>query len=354
MHHPDTVPARLAAALAVAALLTVPGRVAAGQGEEGKGSAPKKESKLLILQRRSVGIEPYREGYRLLERGKLEKARKLFEKARRLDPALHPVYEALSIVYHRLGENEAALEAADKALELSPGEPDYLRIRYEALRGLGREGEAREVLMELGEAAEDPASARLLFNEGVDAVQHGDAELAESLFQAALRLDPEMLQVRDALAKVYFDQRNYESAATMAEEVLGQEPGNRELLRIRQQSYAALGMTERAEAALEELIRFDPGPRTATLLYNQGVEHFNAGDATTAEGYFRRALDLQPSRLDARLGLAEVLLAEDRYDECLELVGEILADEPDNAHAQRIEARAAKRKAAEVRGSGGR
>jgi len=140
----------------------------------------------------------------------------------------------------------------------------------------------------------------------------------------------------------------------MAEEVLEQEPGNRELLRIRQQSYAALGMTERAEAALEELIRHDPGPRTATLLYNQGVRHFNAGDAATAEGYFRRALDLQSSRLDARLGLAEVLLAEDRYDECLELVREIVADEPDNAHAQRIESRAARRKASEARGSGGR
>lgn len=299
-----------------------------------------KESNLLIMERHSPGTEAYRKGNRWLDRGNFEKAKRHYESARRLDPELAPVYEGLSLVYHKLGEYESALEASDKALELSPWEPDYLRIRYDALNALGREEEGRQVLMQLAQAAADAGTANLFYNEGVTAVRRRDIELAISMFEAALRLNPGMTLATEALAKVYAEGRKYEIALALALEVLVEEPDNLELLRLRQEAASHLGRGEEAAAALEELVRRDPSPRTATLIYNQGVAAFNGGDLATAERRFRTALGVDEDHLQSRIGLAEVLLKAKRYSECLDLTEGILADHPGHGDAERIAERA--------------
>ncbi len=302
-----------------------------------------KESNLLIMKRRSAGTEAYRKGNRWLDRGNLEKAKRHYESARRLDPELAPVYEGLSLVYHKLGEYEAALEASGKALELSPWEPDYLRIRYDALNALDREDEGREVLMQLAQAAADAGTANLFYNEGVTAVRRRDIDLAISMFEAALRLNPEMSLATEALAKVYAEGQKYELVLALALEVLAKDPDNLELLRLRQEAASRLGRDAEAAAALEELVRRDPSRRTATLIYNQGVAAFNAGDVATAEGRFRTALRMDDAHLQARIGLAEVLLKTKRHAECLDLIGSILVDHPGNGDAERIAERARSR-----------
>ena len=303
----------------------------------------RKESNLLIMERHSAGTEAYRKGNRWLERGNFEKAKKYYESARKLDPDLAPVYEGLSLVYHKLGEYEAALEASGKALELAPWEADYLRIRYDALNALGRHDEGRDVLMQLAQAAAGSSTANLFYNEGVAAVRRRDLELATSMFEAALRLNPGMMLATEALAKVYAEGRKFELALALALEVLAQEPDNLELLRLRQQAADHLGRTEEAAAALEELVRRDPSPRTATLIYNQGVAAFNGSDLETAERRFRAALQVDSAHLPSRLGLAETLLTAKRYPECLDLTADILTDHPGDDDAERIAQRARSR-----------
>ena len=300
----------------------------------------KKEAQLVIMSRSSPGIEAYKKGNRWLDRGNLEKARKQYEIARGLDPELAPVYEGLALVYHRLADYEAALEASAKALELSPWDPDYLRIRYDALQSLGRRDAARDALMQLAEAAADASTANLFYNEGIGAVRQRDYRLAISMLEAALRLNPEMTLATEALAKVYAESRKFESALALALEVLAQEPDNLELLRLRQQAASHLGRHEEAQEALEELVQRDPSPRTATLLYNQGVAAFNGGDLENAEKTFRLALSIDAKHLNVRIGLAEVLLGSQRYGECLELTEAILEEHPEHDHAHRIAARA--------------
>lgn len=300
----------------------------------------KKESQLVIMDRNSQGAAAYSKGNRWLDRGNFEKAKKQYEIARRLDPELAPVYEGLSIVYHKLGDYEAALEASAKALELSPWEADYLRIRYEALNSLGRRDEARATLLQLAESAADAGTANLYYNEGIVAVRQRDLDLAASMLEAARRLNPQMTLATEALAKVYAEGRKYESALALALEVLADDPENLEILRMRQEAASQLGRHDEAAAALDDLVARDPSPRTATLVYNQGVAAFNGGDLETAESKFRLALTLFPEHLSTRLGLAEVLLETKRYKECLDLTDAILAEIPGNLHAQRLAKRA--------------
>ncbi len=312
-----------------------------------EGSTYDEEPGLVVLSRPSAGAAAYSRAIKAFQRGDLEKARQRLESAHQLDPDLDPIDRGLALVQHRLGNHAEALAAADRGLARHPGHPFYLRVRYASLRDLGQVEEGRAALLELAEADWNPSTASLFFNEGVGAVRGGDFELAERLFQGALRLDPDMLRGRGALAKVYAQNRKYESAAVAAGKVLAAEPGNVEMLRVQQQAYAASGDPERARQALDELIRRDPGPRTATLLYNQGVEAFNADDNDSAAELFQLALRADPGHLEATLGLAEVYLRQKKYEAVLEITGEVLANDPSNSHAARIRGRARVRMGAE-------
>lgn len=299
-----------------------------------------REAKLVLLSRYSPAAGLYQKAQRSLERGDLEKARKRFEAARDLDQDLAPVHEGLAMVYHQLGLHEEAVDAAEKALELAPGDPDFLRVQYDALTGLGKREEARATLVRLAEATSNPATATLFLNEGVEAVRAGDLDLAEVMLQGALRLDPDLPQAKDALAKVYIESRKYESAAAMAGELLKDEPGNVDYLRIRHQAFTGIGDALQARQALQALIQHDPSPRTATLLYNQGVEAFNNKSDERAEEFFKLALELNPKSRESRLGLAEVYLRQRRHELCLDTLEPILAKSPEDAHAGRIRDRA--------------
>ena len=302
-----------------------------------------RDSKLVLLSRYSPAAGIYQKGQRSLERGDLEKALKRFEAARELDEDLAPVHESLAIVYHKLGRHQEALAAADRALEIAPGDPDFLRVRYDALMGLGNREEARKAMQQLADAAASPAVSTLFFNQGVDAARTGDHDLAEIMFQGALRLDPEMRKAKESLAKVYIEARKYESAAAMAGELLEEGPPDLDLLRIRHQAFSALGDGARARQALQGLVQHDPGPRTATLLYNEGVAAFNSKKDSEAEELFQLALQSDPGNQEARLGLAEVLLRQRKFELCLETLEPILAKTPDHSHATRVRDRAVAR-----------
>lgn len=305
------------------------------------GATGKEErSTLVVMSRNSAGIGPYRKGVRAFEQGDLEKARDRLENARDVDPELTPVYEILAQVYYALGDHPAALETADQVLENNPWDPLMLRIRYDTLRALGRTEEARASLEKLAEAAADRSTAGLFHNDGVAAAREGRREEARVLLEVALRLAPELTLARDALAKVYFELGRYESTVATARQLLADDPSRIELWRLVHQSWKALGRGEETLAALDDLVRHDPGPRTATLLYNEGVEAFNAEDDATALAIFERGLALDPDHLDLRLGRASVLLRRRDYPACLELTDAILDDHPGNAEALRIAERA--------------
>lgn len=305
----------------------------AGGGEE-------KRSRLVVMNRGSRGVASYKKGIQALERGDLEKARARLETARDLDAELAPVYEALALVYHRQGEHALALEAADRALLFDSWDPDFLRIRFEALRALGRLEEARRTLDKLAQAAADPTTAGLLHNAGLDALRAGQPGLAAALLEIALDLVPDLLPAQDALAKIYLEQGKHESALAMSMRVLAQEPDNVEILRLRHQAWKALGDEEQTLAALDDLVRQDPSPRTATLIYNEGVVAFNAEQNATARALFERALAIDPDHLESRLAMAELALRDKRLAEVLELTEAILEDHPENTHAQRLAQRA--------------
>ncbi len=65
--------------------------------------------------------------------------------------------------------------------------------------------------------------------------------------------------------------------------------------------------------------RIAESPDSAIAHYNLGLSYTSVGKMTSAEKAYRRALDIDPTLLEAMVNLAGTLLLQWRFDECLEI-----------------------------------
>ncbi len=64
--------------------------------------------------------------------------------------------------------------------------------------------------------------------------------------------------------------------------------------------------------------RVEESPDSAAAHYNLGLAYTAVGKMTSAEGAYRRAVELDPTLLEAWVNLAGTLLLQWRFEECLE------------------------------------
>ena len=135
--------------------------------------------------------------------------------------------------------------------------------------------------------------AVLVFNEGAAAVAAGDLATAESKFEEAIALDPELVAPHAALSALRLGGNRFAEAAEAAEKALALDPENVRALQIRYQAYKALGDDAKTQQALSDLQAADPEAALQDL-YNQGVELFNGGRIGDAEKLFSEVLEVDP------------------------------------------------------------
>lgn len=247
----------------------------------------------------------YNEGVEAQRAGDLELAAKKYNEAAGMNPDLAAAQTSLAAVAHMRGEYSEAAAAAERALAIDPTDARALQLRYDAYRLAGdkeKAKEAEQALRELGGLSE---TAARIFNEGADAYNSGDMASAISKFQQAADLDPNLVQARMVLAKLYFSQGNLSEALARAEEVVALEPNNGDALRIAYDSALRLGNTEKAATALDGLAVSDP-EWAATGLYQLAVELYNKGQTEAAVQAFEKVLQADPDHARAHymLGVA--------------------------------------------------
>ena len=131
----------------------------------------------------NAAVEAFNAGLTAQRAGDLATARSRYEAALAEDPELSPAQLSLAQVLLDQGDFAPAVAAADRALEMPVNRADALRVKYQALRALGKKGEAEAVSAQLAEADGAVASAKRLYNEGGVAFQAGDSEAMESLHE---------------------------------------------------------------------------------------------------------------------------------------------------------------------------
>jgi tetratricopeptide (TPR) repeat protein len=286
----------------------------------------------------NVAVEAFNAGLSAQRAGDLPTARANFEEALEADNTLAPAQIALAQVLADLGEHERALEQADKALALSGNRAEALRIKYQALRALGRGTEADAVGAELELAEDAVATARRHYNEGGEAFQAGDQEAALARFQKAAELDPSLVDAHHAVATLELGKGNYEASAKAAETALSMGSEDVRTLRVLYDAYDALGRMDELTEIAPRLAAVDPEFGGAKLI-EQAAGLWNTGQAEKAVTLSTLALAIDPTIAKAHYFLGLNHLSNGNNAEAksaLEKFIGLAPDDPDAATAREM------------------
>lgn len=280
----------------------------------------------------NVAIQAFNDGLTAQREGELGTARSKFEEAVAADPSLGPAHVALSQVLLDQKEYAAAVESADRALELDTGRVEALRVKHQALRALGEKDKAEAVAAELETVEDAVASARRLYNEGAEAFQADDSETALAKFQKAAELDPSLMDAHHAIATLQLGKGEYEAAAEAAETALALGSDDVRTLRVLYDAYQNLGRFDELNEIAPRLAAVDPefgGPK----LIEQAAERWNAGQTAAAVALARQALAIDSSLAKAYYFIGLDHLSKGENAEAKEALQTFVEQAPDDPEA---------------------
>lgn len=174
------------------------------------------------------------------------------------------------------------------------------------------------------------------YNEGVQAQQAGDLDLAARRFKEAAELDPDLTQAYTALGGLYHLRGDYAAAAAEAEKALEIDPDFAPALQLRYDAYRLAGDTQKASQAASDLQQAGGASEAATRIYNEGVAAYRAGDADTAIAKLQQALALDPELTAAYVALGGLYLGRGDASQAAAMASEALARDPGNVNAMKV------------------
>jgi Flp pilus assembly protein TadD len=130
--------------------------------------------------------------------GQLDNAYWRAREAMRLDPEFLSAYNTLAVIYLRHQDPARSATVLQAALAQSPDNPRMLANLGQALRRLGRDGEADAVQLRLAKL--EPYPPFFFYNRGQAALKSGDLATARALFKRELERAPDYHEFHYALA----------------------------------------------------------------------------------------------------------------------------------------------------------
>ena len=300
----------------------------------------------------SSALDRYVEaGQRALASGHFDEAEKAFEKVRELEPGVAEVHANLGAIYFQEKKYEKAVPALRQALKLNPrltksgtllsislselgqykeaapglekgfhsGDPEIKRMcglqLLRAYTGLQKNDKTMEVALELKRLY--PDDAEVLYHTG-----RLFGNYAFLTMQTLAQVAPGSLWRHQAAAEAFESQASYDLAIREYRTVLELGPGRagihfrlgRTLLKRSQQAHSAEDANEAAKEFAREL---ELDPSNANAAYELADMHRDAGEFDEARQLFEQALKYYPEFEDAHLGLAAVLIAQQKMPEAL-------------------------------------
>jgi tetratricopeptide (TPR) repeat protein len=266
-------------------------------------------------------------------------------------------------VHAQLGENDQAIEQAQRVLK---ARPDDLQMRILAAQTLVRQRKVDEGLAILLEVPEADRDAETLYALGRIQMLKGDAVKAREMLLAANAKKPGHSEILRYLLEL--DHREGKSAESVEriEKAAEEHPDDARLVHLRGLAYLAANRARDAEASLRKAIELAPNDlapyqslarllsatgRQAEMLstYERALQqrpdspdmHFIVGTLYEASGDLEKAMEryesavkLNPDFGVAKNNLAYLLAEQGRdLDRALDLAQEAKALLPDNANA---------------------
>lgn len=252
--------------------------------------------------------DPYMEGFALQQAGNLAEAVLAFEAACQKNMSHQEAWKTLGVTQAENEKDTMAIRALNKARELNPKDVEVhaaLAVSHtnesnhaQALRALREWLLAQPAYESLGSIAlnsDDPTAAvapqdddfvnQFLF---VSPSEHRDCE---TLFQAAIQLNPTDAEVHSSLGVLKNLSHEYDEAAVHFNNALQHRPTDPKLWN---KLGATLANGNRSQEALEAYDKaLDINPGYVRAHYNLGIAHSNLGHHNLAAKQLLRAIVLQ-------------------------------------------------------------
>ncbi len=285
--------------------------------------------------RRSEAVKAYNAGAEAYQAKDLAAAREHFLAATVADPSLAEPYLILSDIYIVEKSYAEAVVAAEKFLELKPGDQKGQMLAYEAYSKLGNQAKVDELIAVLGKTDVAPKLAIEVYNAGAVADQQGDTETAIAKFSGALDLNPEMVEAHEGLATVYYRVGRLDDALASIEKLLAAKPDHERGHRLQFLIQDGRGDRSASDAAMAAYVGVDP-KGASDLLYKRADLDFRGGEVDRARGAFHKVLELNPEMARAHYALGKIYASTDtsKAKEHLQKFIAMAPDDPEVASAK--------------------
>jgi serine/threonine-protein kinase len=205
-----------------------------------------------------------------------------------------------------------ALRILDRAQQLAFQTRAYHSRRADYLEQLGEEART-----ERDRAASLPPQGALdHFLIGEEQFRRGDWKQAANCFNRALGRQPGHFWAQFFLAVCQLKMQNWEAAKAGLNGCLTQQPDFVWAYLFRGFANEKLQAVAEAEADSHKALQLNPKKDARYVLFHtRGIHHFNQRDMKRAAADFRSAMALKPGQYNAYLNLAQVYLAQGRFEE---------------------------------------
>ncbi len=256
----------------------------------------------------------FQDGVRLAASGRYREAIRAFERALQADPNHYRILHNLGAAWHRLGEEQRALDYYRRALA---AQPDYEAAAAGIVRVYVRRGSVPEAIAFL-----QPLAGRYPANKALQALLAEAYVLARRFDDAwraartALRCDERYVPALTALVKASLGQGREELAKNILEQALKIDPNFAELHVLQAKMLLKEdGRLREAVGQLEKAVQLQPDHLEARTLL--GIQRLEGGAYDQALEHLRVAARLAPKLPQVHVNLAEALRANRKWQEAL-------------------------------------
>jgi tetratricopeptide (TPR) repeat protein len=301
-----------------------------GQAEQMQDKALAAFLKVLELQPDHLeALESIAEIHR--EAGRFEEAAAAYARVREIAPGSFGAYFFGARALAQLGRAEEAVEILERGLRIRDDVPEYLLL----LGRLYEEADELNKAIELytnGLADIQKTDLRLTHRAGLALMKAGRFGDAIPLLEKLVNVSPE---AAIDLARALRGEKRLQESVEVLEEVLRKDPHEIEANFELAKTLTVLGERERARSKFEYLTRLDD-PRAEE---NRAVFKKNLALVYEEEGRFDEAIELleevveeDPEDIDSRLTLFFTYKEASRVDEALSLTEELIQERPEGPY----------------------
>lgn len=151
-------------------------------------------------------------GIEYMQEKEYEKSLEKLNKALEADPRYTPTYNALGLLYQRMGKNEEAEKYFKRALTINANDPNSLNNYGQLLCITNHYDEAQEHFLK---AASNPlyeSQEIALANAGTCALNNNHPDVAESYYKQALEKNPRLPNALFKMSQISYTNGNYPPA----------------------------------------------------------------------------------------------------------------------------------------------